>query len=178
MCPWYCCFTFDNFLRRQVQDPVKIMKDFVKPGDIVVDIGPGQGYFSIPMASLVGQSGKIYAIDIQQKMLDSLKAKAVSAGVANQITCMLIHNGVMEIPERVDFVLAFWMVHEVPNKEQFMKNVFAMLKYGGLFLIAEPLLHVSKTMIDQTIQIALNNGFTVKDSPHYFFSRSVVLQKL
>ncbi len=177
VCPWYICFTFDNLLRRAVHDPYKMLSRYVKPGNTVIDIGPGQGYFSIPMAHMVGETGRIIDIDIQQQMLDRVKAKAEKAGVAGRITCTLVHNADLGLKDEADFVLAFWMVHEVPEKTIFLKNIYEALKSGKKLLIAEPYLHVSKKMMDETIQIALSIGFNLVDMPKYFFSRSVVLQK-
>lgn len=177
VCPWYVCFTFDNLLRKTVHDPFKMLSRYVKSEDTVVDIGPGQGYFSIPMAHMVGDNGRIIAIDIQQQMLDRLKAKAEKAGVAGRITCTLVHDADFGLKNEADFVLAFWMVHEVPEKKIFLKNIYAALKSGKKLLIAEPYLHVSKKMMEETVQTALNIGFNLVDTPKYFFSRSVVLQK-
>jgi ubiquinone/menaquinone biosynthesis C-methylase UbiE len=154
-----------------------MLSRYVKPGNTVIDIGPGQGYFSIPMAHMVGETGRIIDIDIQQQMLDRVKAKAEKAGVAGRITCTLVHNADLGLKDEADFVLAFWMVHEVPEKTIFLKNIYEALKSGKKLLIAEPYLHVSKIMMDETIQIALSIGFNLVDMPKYFFSRSVVLQK-
>lgn len=48
------CFTFDNPLRRLVQNPYKILKPYIKPGWTILDVGPGMGYFTIPLATLAG----------------------------------------------------------------------------------------------------------------------------
>ena len=58
-CPWWLCFTFDNFLRRRFQNPAKIMSSYVREGWTVLDVGPGMGYFTISLAKLVGPSGKV-----------------------------------------------------------------------------------------------------------------------
>jgi ubiquinone/menaquinone biosynthesis C-methylase UbiE len=177
VCPWYICFTFDNPIRRLVQDPEKIIRPFVKPGDTVVDIGLGQGYFTIPIARFAGPQGTVFAVDIQQEMLDRLHGRAVTAGVADRITCMRISDEAFTIPGQADFVLAFWMVHEVKNKEKFFDSVWSMLKPGGKFLIAEPFLHVSESMMAFTIKIAIHRGFIITEQPEYFFTRSYVLRK-
>jgi ubiquinone/menaquinone biosynthesis C-methylase UbiE len=85
MCPWWLCFTFDNFLRRRFQNPSKIMSSYVKNGYIVLDIGPWMGYFTITIAKLVGPSGKVIAADLQKHMLDAIYRRAVKAGVQSQI---------------------------------------------------------------------------------------------
>jgi len=72
VCPWWLCFTFDNPLRRLIHDPESILGSYVRYGDTVLDIGPGMGYFTIPLAGLVGPSGLVIAADVQQRMLDAL----------------------------------------------------------------------------------------------------------
>ncbi len=72
-CPWWFLFTFDNPLRKFYQDPEKILAPYINQGDIAVDLGCGMGYFSIPLASLVGDTGKVISVDLQSEMLSGLK---------------------------------------------------------------------------------------------------------
>lgn len=69
VCPWWLCFTFDNPLRKLLHNPEAILGSYIQPGTNVIDLGAGMGYFSIPMAKLVGPAGHVTAIDIQTKML-------------------------------------------------------------------------------------------------------------
>lgn len=73
VCPWWLCWTFDNLLRKLVQDPEKIIKPYVRGGSTVLDIGCGMGYFTIPLARLVGEKGQVIATDIQEQMLSALQ---------------------------------------------------------------------------------------------------------
>ncbi len=68
-CPWWFLFTFDNPFRKIYQDPFTILTPYLKNGDTAVDLGCGMGYFSIPMAELVGDRGKVVAVDLQERML-------------------------------------------------------------------------------------------------------------
>jgi ubiquinone/menaquinone biosynthesis C-methylase UbiE len=63
-CPWWVCFTFDNPLRRVLQNPQKILSGLVNQGQTALDIGCGMGYFSIPLAQLVGSSGNVVCVDL------------------------------------------------------------------------------------------------------------------
>ncbi|MFH0919207.1 MAG: class I SAM-dependent methyltransferase [Fibrobacterota bacterium] len=177
VCPWCCCFTFDNIFRRLVQDPMKIMGAYIKPGDTILDIGPGQGYFSIPMARMAGETGRVIAVDIQKKMLDALIARAGKAGLAERISPKLVTGTEYGLKSEVDFALAFWMVHEVPDKNALLQSIHTAMKDKALFLIAEPLLHVTNRMMEETIAVAQTVGFKVEDRPKIFFSRGVLLRK-
>jgi ubiquinone/menaquinone biosynthesis C-methylase UbiE len=177
VCPWYCCFTFDNIFRRLVQNPEKILMGIVKPGMTVLDVGPGQGYFAIPMAKMVGPEGKILALDIQEKMLQRLKKRAIKNHVEERIECRLVSDSHWGVNGEVDFALSFWMVHEVPNQQEFIESIFKALKDKGKYLMAEPNFHVSKRMMERTIALAKDVGFKTITRPKIFFSNSILLQK-
>ena len=176
VCPWWFCFTFDNPLRRLFQNPKKILAPYVREGDTVIDIGPGMGYFTISLAELVGSSGRVVAVDVQQKMLDFLIARARRRGVAERIVPHLSSPESIGINEKADFVLAFWMLHEVPDQELFLREVRSVLKPQGLLLLAEPIMHVRRKKFLQTIQLAEEVGFLLKDTPRISLSFAAVFE--
>lgn len=89
VCPWWLAYTFDNPLRSIFHKPERIFIPYLNEGMTAIDIGCGMGYFSIGMAKIVGKTGKIISVDLQQKMLDILIKRAKKAGVANRITTFL-----------------------------------------------------------------------------------------
>jgi len=76
----------------------------------------------------------------------------------------------------VDFALAFYIVHEVPDKKSFLSEVASHLKPGGRFLIVEPKFHVSKPDFDGTLKIAKLVGLEQISEPKVLFSRSALLK--
>jgi len=177
VCPWWLCFTFDNFFRRLVQNPQRILRPYIQPGWTVLDVGPGMGYFTIPLAGLVGGSGQVIAADLQKRMLDAIRRRATKAGVQDRIKLHQSSPQRIGINEPIDFCLAFWMVHEVPDRAGFLGEISACLKPGGLFLLVEPRLHVSSSSFNETLQIAKNSGLSVERQPEIFLSYSVLLVK-
>jgi ubiquinone/menaquinone biosynthesis C-methylase UbiE len=177
VCPWYCCFTFDNIFRKGFQNPYKILSGYLKAGDTVMDVGPGQGYFSIPMAKMVGENGRVIAIDIQKKMLDILERRAKKENVADRILFKLVSDSNYGINSEVDFALAFWMVHEVPDKKALFQSIYDSMKHGKQFLVAEPYLHVTNKTMEETVKTAQGVGFALVDRPKIFFSRAALLRK-
>jgi ubiquinone/menaquinone biosynthesis C-methylase UbiE len=135
------------------------------------------GYFTIPLAKLVGEKGKVIAADLQQPMLDGVKRKATKAGVLDRISLLLTASDCIGIREPIDFCLTFWMVHEVPDRARFINEIAAILKPGGLWLIAEPKMHVSTKDFNQTLEIAKSAGLSAVDRPGIFISNAVVLRK-
>ena len=177
VCPPWLCFTFDNIFRKLVQNPYRILRPYVKPGFTALDVGPGMGYFTIPLAKLAGNTGKVIAADLQQPMLDGVKRKALKAGVSDRIELHLTKSDNIGISEPVDFCLSFWMVHEVPDRTRFISEIASVLKPGGLWLIAEPNIHVSRQDFNRTLEIAKNTGLSVVDRPRIFLSHAVLLKK-
>ena len=175
VCPWWLCFTFDNYFRRFLHDPERILGPYVQEGHTVLDIGPGMGYFTIPMARMVGETGRVIAADIQKEMLSALSRRAKRAGVDMRI---LLHQSTRQslgLDSKVDFTLAFWMLHEVPDRHRFLSEIHGTLQPGGLFLLAEPTIHVPKAHYMETIQIGYEAGFVLKANPHIALSRSALL---
>jgi ubiquinone/menaquinone biosynthesis C-methylase UbiE len=177
VCPWYCCFTFDNIFRKGFQNPYKILSGYLKAGDTVMDVGPGQGYFSIPMAKMVGENGRVIVIDIQKKMLDILESRAQKENVADRILFKLASDTNYGINSEVDFALAFWMVHEVPDKKALFQSIYDSMRHGKQFLVVEPYLHVTGKMMEETVKTAQGVGFALIDRPKIFFSRAALLRK-
>jgi len=176
VCPWWLCFTFDNPLRRLIHNPEAILGGFVRSGDTVLDVGPGMGYFTIPLAGLVGPSGRVIAADIQQKMLDALLRRARRGGVADRIQIHLSTPESIGIDQKVDFVLAFWIVHEIANQEFFFKQIRDVLKPSRGLLLAEPVIHVTRQMFLRTLGAAKKMGLTVKEKPRIGLSHSALLE--
>jgi 2-polyprenyl-3-methyl-5-hydroxy-6-metoxy-1,4-benzoquinol methylase len=174
VCPWWCCYTFDNFLRKLLHDPEKILRPYVTEGNTALDIGPGMGYFSIPLARMVGEGGKVIAADVQPEMLKVLQKRAKKAGVEHQMILHLCKNDSLGLNTRVDFILAFWMVHEVPDQLIFLKEIKSLLKPSGKFLLSEPILHVNQAMVEETIKKAESVGFVLKEKPKISLSRSAL----
>lgn len=176
-CPWWLIFTFDNPLRRLVHDPLKILSPFVKPGDTVLDVGCGMGYFSLGLAKLVGENGKVIAADLQPQMLAGLSKRAKTAGLESRIQPQLSQPDRIGVSEPVDFALAFWMVHEVRERREFLQEVYSLVKPGGKFLVVEPIIHVTGADFLQTVTLGSEIGFTTQDSPHVAASRSILFEK-
>ena len=177
VCPWWLCFTFDNLLRRLIQNPEKIIEPYVHAGDTVLDVGPGMGYFSIPLAKMVGERGRVFAADVQMEMLNALQKRAKRAGVEKRITLHHCKKDSLDLDTKFDFALAFWMIHEVPEQESFFKEIRSLLKPNGKLLISEPTIHVTKAMYEETVKKAIRVGFTLIGSPNIFLSRSALFNK-
>jgi ubiquinone/menaquinone biosynthesis C-methylase UbiE len=174
VCPWWCCFTFDNPLRKLIHDPAQILSPYVREGSTAIDIGPGMGYFTVELCRLVGDTGKVIAVDLQEKMLAAVRKRVERAGISCRLQTHLSGPESLSLNETADFVLAFWMVHEVPDQAGFLKEVAVLLKPGGSFLLVEPYLHVSGKAFTETVRKGEEAGLIRKGSPKISFSRAVL----
>lgn len=176
VCPWWCCFTFDNPLRKLFHDPEAICSPYVGPGDTAVDIGPGMGYFTLGLCRLTGDRGRVVAVDIQERMLAGLVKRAERKGACRNLETRVCAEESLNIDENADFVLAFWMVHEVPDRESFLAQVRGIMKPGGRFLVVEPGLHVPEKDWLETLRLAEKVGLRVAESPKVALSRAALLK--
>lgn len=177
VCPWWLAYTFDNPLRRLIHNPEKIVGPYLEEGMTAIDIGCGMGYFSLGMARLVGAKGRVISVDLQQKMLDKLKNRAEHTGIADRISVHLCKQDTLGVSEEVDFVLTFWMVHEVPSVKLFFEQIHSILHANGKWLLAEPKLHTSLSDFDKTLSTATEMGLLVTERPVINISYAAVLEK-
>jgi 2-polyprenyl-3-methyl-5-hydroxy-6-metoxy-1,4-benzoquinol methylase len=179
ICPWWLGFLLINPIRKWYHNPELLLKPYIKPGMKVVDYGCAMGYFSLPMARLVGETGQVFAVDIQKKMLDSLIRRTRKAGLENIIKPVLIteNTNFDELTGQIDFALLFAMVHEVPDKRELFTAIAGMVKSGGTVLFAEPAGHVSKSDFENSIAVLLDSGFEEVSEISIKGSHAVVLQK-
>jgi ubiquinone/menaquinone biosynthesis C-methylase UbiE len=177
VCPVEGAGHLDSAWRRWLQNPRKIVGPYVKQGMTVLDVGCGPGFFSMEMARLVGTSGRVIAADLQEGMLQKLREKIQGTELEPWI---LLHRcGRQRIgwTEPVDFVLAFYMMHELPDQDAFFQEIASLLKPGGQMLIVEPPFHVSKTAFTKTVEKARNAGLSPVATPRVFLSKAVLLKK-
>ncbi len=160
-----------------MQNPRAILSPFVKEGMKVLDIGCGPGFFSIEMARLVGQAGQVISADLQEGMLETLAAKIKGTVLEPRIACVQCGEANINVSEIVDFILAFYMVHEVPDKDSFFKQLKAVLNKQGSLLLVEPkLFHVSRDDFSSTLKKAEAAGFSVSEAPKLLLSWSAMLR--
>ena len=166
----------DNPIRRLIHNPGKILGEYIEPGQTVLDLGCGSGTFTIAMARMVVEAGRVIAVDVQEEMLQMVRQKAVKEGLACRITTHKSAPDGIGISDKVDFALAFYMIHEVPDVDAFLMEVASLLKPSGKLLIAEPLMHVSESSFKKTVDAARLAGLKPVSEPKIRFSRSMLFQ--
>jgi len=180
VCPFWIGYLLSSPIRKLWHNPEKILEPYINQGMKVVDIGCAMGFFSLPLAKMVGQNGKVISVDIQEKMVRSLEKRAQRAGLLDRIEtrvcsensfCLDSFNG------EIDFALAFSVVHEIPDPLVFFSEVYRALKFEGKLLMAEPKGRVSEKQFAVSIRTAKGHGFKIIDRPQIRGTRAALLQK-
>ena len=146
----------------------------------VLDVGSAMGFFSLPLARMVGTNGKVICVDMQEKMIHSLKKRALKAGLSDRIELRICNQNSLcldESKEKIDFAFASAVVHEITDASSFFSEIYEVIKQGGKFLVIEPKGHVTEKDFEVSISVAVKNGFSVTDNPKIPRSRSVLFKK-
>jgi ubiquinone/menaquinone biosynthesis C-methylase UbiE len=124
--------------REQEEEPKKLVKALkIEPGMVIADIGAGSGYHVFRLAPLVGEKGKILAVDIQQEMLDIIKARMKKEKVAN-IEPVLGKDDDPKLPDgSVDLILMVDVYHEFAYPYEMTEKMLKALKVGGRLVFVE-----------------------------------------
>ena len=109
----------------------------VQPGESVADVGAGSGYFTERLAQLVGPAGRVYATDIQQGMLDLLRARMTRAQISN-VTLILGESTNPKLPaDSLDLVLMVDVYHELGEPQTVLGHLRTALRPAGRLVLME-----------------------------------------
>ncbi len=182
VCPWWAGYLLASPIRKWwIQNPEKLIAPYVREGMTVLEPGPGMGFFTLPLARMVGPAGRVIAVDIQEKMLEGLRNRAARAGLTGRIETRLAapeSMGVEDLSGKIDFVLAFAVVHEMPSCEAFFCEAASALKSGGLTFLAEPAGHVTPETFRRELEAARAAGLIEVERPAVTRSVAALLRKV
>jgi len=180
VCPFWIGLLMASPLRKLFENPEKILSKHIKPDMTVLDVGCALGFFTLAAAKLIGSGGKVYAVDLQQKMINSLNRRITRAKLTNRIETRVCNEDSLEIDdltEQIDLALAFYVVHEVPDVQKLFDQIYRSLKPDGRLFIAEPRGHVTIDEFKITLDLAQKAGFELIESPEIKRARTGLLMK-
>ncbi len=124
--------------REKEEEPAKLLKALdVKPGMVIADVGAGSGYHTFRLAPLVGEKGKVLAVDVQPEMIKLLTDRAKKEGVANVEAVQGTEKDPKLKPESVDLILMVDVYHEFAFPYEMAEKMVAALKPGGRMVFVE-----------------------------------------
>jgi len=178
VCPWWLGYILASPLRKLFHDPARTLAPHVREGMTVLEPGPGLGFFTLELARRVGPAGRVVAVDVQERMLAGLLRRARRAGLADRIEARLASGeslGIGDLAGRVDLVVAFAVLHEMPDVGRVFAELRRALAPGGKVLVAEPAGHVSPADFEATLDAASRAGFRHEPGPSVVRSLTAVL---
>jgi ubiquinone/menaquinone biosynthesis C-methylase UbiE len=176
VCPVERAGGLDNFVRRLLQNPRKFLKPYIISGMTVLDLGCGPGFFSVEIAKLLNGRGRVIAADLQTGMLEKVHQKISGTSLEPLIDLHKCESTVVGLKEKVDFILAFYMIHEVPDQDNLFSELMSILKPIGKLCIVEPSFHVSRDDFDEMTKRLLTRKFEIISRPKIFMGRGLLLK--
>lgn len=139
----------------------------IEPGMTIVDMGCGNGFYSLQMAKMTGKKGRVLAVDVQPQMLFYLRKRMEEAGVENVTPILGSFHSPRLPPNSTDLILMVDVYHEFSHPERMLKEMREALKPEGLMVLLEyreedpevpikPLHKMSKSQVDKEMTA---NGF-------------------
>lgn len=131
----------------------------VRTGQVVLDFGCGSGTYTIPAAKLVGEGGRVYALDISRRALDRMEEKAKQEGLKNIVR--IDASGGEEIrleDETIDLMLLIDVLHKIGDREALFDEAYRILKQSGVVSIYP--MHVAEEEVER---LATSKGFNPED---------------
>lgn len=177
VCPVERAGHLDTRLRRWLQDPQKILGPYVREGMTMLDVGCGPGYFTTAAARLVGGNGRVIAADLQQGMLDKLQQRIAGTDIEPRVTLHRCAEDRIGAAGPVDFILAFYVVHEIPDQAVFYQEAASLLAGDGSMLVVEPPFHVSKRKFGASMQLAREAGLVSGPGPRLLLCKTALLTR-
>jgi ubiquinone/menaquinone biosynthesis C-methylase UbiE len=177
ICPLELAGSLDNSFRRFFQNPERILKPYIKNGMTVLDLGCGPGFFTLEIAKMLMQSGKVIAADLQEGMLEKIRHKIKGTNLEEKVELHKCEDNKIGLAEKVDFIFAFWMIHEVPDHNRLFEELKSILNQNGKIFIIEPKFHVSHKSFEEMSNRIVSLGFEITERPKVFFSRSLIVSK-
>lgn len=180
VCPWWLGYLLASPLRGLLQNPAAILKPHVRAEMTVLEPGPGMGFFTLELARMVGPAGRVIAPDVQPKMLAALARRAARRGLRERIDlrgAMAHTMNVEDLRGAADFVLAFAVVHELPDALNFFTECMQVLRAGGRLLLAEPRGHVTGDAWNRTLKAARQSGLRHIENIKINRSHAALLEK-
>ena len=175
-CPVSFSGLVDNPIRRRYMRPV-LDRLGIHPGDTVLELGPGPGVFTLPVAQRVGPRGRVIAVDIQPEMIARLEARLRWAGVTN-VEAHTASAYELPIPdESIDRAFLITVLLEIPDPNRALKELQRVLKPGGVLSITEEFLDPDYPFAFETIRRVEDAGFRMTRRYGGFMAYTINFQK-
>jgi ubiquinone/menaquinone biosynthesis C-methylase UbiE len=176
--PEFAANLIDNPWRRRFEPPdASAVRHGLEPGMTVLEVGPGNGTYTVAAARRVGPEGTLVTVDIEPKMIERVKAKALAEGVTN-IEARVAN--VYQLPFEAGMFDAIYMIAvigEIPEPERAMREFYRVLAPGGTLAFSEILLDPDYPLARTLVALATSAGFCLVEWVGNFFYYTLIFLK-
>ncbi|MDO8541764.1 MAG: class I SAM-dependent methyltransferase [Opitutaceae bacterium] len=133
---WLKTLTSEGRLKGlKIEEVLSALK--LPPGTIVADIGAGAGAFTLPLANAVAPSGKVYAVDIDQGLVDHIARNAKEKNVTNVVAVLGQFTDPALPGKDVDLAFIYDVLHHIENRAEYLNNLRGYLKKNGRIAVID-----------------------------------------
>ena len=176
--PQFLANLIDNPLRRRIQPPSEMpIRHGIMPGMTVLEVGPGNGRYTIETARRVGDAGKVVSIDIEPKMIERVRQRAQAEGITNLETQMAdVYNLPFE-DGIFDAIYMITVISEIPEPQRAMREFYRVLAPSGTLAFSELLTDPDYPLAHTLIRKATAANFHLKRNLGNLFAYTLVFEK-
>ena len=176
--PEFLANLIDNPLRRKFQPPSDMpIRHGIEPGMTVLEVGPGNGRYTVETARRVGSTGRVIAIDIEPKMIERVLQRAQAEGITNlEAKVANVHNLPFE-DGTFDAIYMITVISEIPEPEKAMQEFYRLLSPSGTLAFSELFTDPDYPLAQTLIRLANQANFRLKKKLGNFFSYTLVFEK-
>lgn len=176
--PEFLANFIDNPLRRKFQPPSEMpIRHGIEPGMTVLEVGPGNGRYTVETARWVGSAGRVIAVDIEPRMIERVSRRAQAEGITNLETKVAnVYNLPFE-DELFDAIYMITVISEIPEPERAMREFHRLLSPSGTLAFSELLTDPDYPLARTLIGMASKANFRLKKRMGNFFSYTLVFDK-
>ena len=176
--PEFMANAIDNPFRRKIQPPGEMpQRHGINPGMRVLEVGPGNGRYTVETARHVVPTGKVITIDIEPKMIVRVEERAQAEGITNleakvaDVHKLPFENGFFDV------VYLITVIGEIPNAEHAMQEFHRVLSPSGILAFSEFLTDPDYPLARNLIRKVTKNGFRLRQKSGNFFAYTLVFEK-
>ena len=177
--PEFAADLIDNPFRRKIQPPNQMpTRHNIQPGSRVLEIGPGNGTYSVATAQYLGSGGHLTVLDIEPRMIERTRRAARRAQLDNLSGEVgdVHHLGFADQTFDAAYMIA--VTGEIPHPKDAMRELYRVLKPGGTLACSELFVDPDYPTVQTLTRWATAAGFQVQDHLHQILSYTIVFEKV
>ena len=177
--PAFLGYFLSSRFRYGLQPPAEVIRrSGIEPGMNVLDLGCGSGALALPLADFVGEQGRVIAVDLQRHMLRQLTARMTPADFDCNLPVQASAYALPLANASLDACVMSSTLQEIPNRQRALREVWRVLKPGGVLAVTEFLIDPDYPFMSTTIRLGEEAGFEVEAVEGTFWNYTVRFRKM